>query len=218
MNLTSVDLFFGTKDPIEKLTVEVRPMELGTPTGTPVDAFSQVVLSPDEINVSSDASVPTRVTFPSPIHLAPAREYCIVLIAPTTNNYEAWVARMGEKTVTSQTLPDAESVIVSKQYVGGSLFKSQNGTIWTPSQFEDLKFRLNKARFITEEPATAFFYNPKLDVGNAINQRLLPNAITTLPRKLKVGIVTTTHAQTQAKLGLGVKVSDQHHLQQFKDL
>ena len=38
---------------------------------------------------------------------------------------------MGEKTVTSQTLPDAESVIVSKQYVGGSLFKSQNGTIWT---------------------------------------------------------------------------------------
>ena len=33
MNLTSVDLFFGTKDPIEKLTVEVRPMELGTPTG-----------------------------------------------------------------------------------------------------------------------------------------------------------------------------------------
>ena len=32
MNLTSVDLFFGTKDPVEKLTVEVRPMELGTPT------------------------------------------------------------------------------------------------------------------------------------------------------------------------------------------
>ena len=55
-------------------------MELGTPTGAPVDAFSQVVLSPDEINVSSDASVPTRVTFPSPIHLAPAREYCIVLL------------------------------------------------------------------------------------------------------------------------------------------
>ena len=72
-------------------------MELGTPTGTPVDAFHSC-LSPDEINVSSDASVPTRVTFPSPIHLAPAREYCIVLIAPTTNNYEAgllvWVKRL----------------------------------------------------------------------------------------------------------------------------
>ena len=208
MNLTSVDLFFGTKDPTEKLTVEVRNMELGTPTAQPVDAFSQVVVNPDDINVSSDASVATRVTFPSPIHLAPAREYCIVLIAPTTNNYEAWVARMGERTVNSQTLPDAESVIVSKQYVGGSLFKSQNGTIWTPSQFEDLKFRLNKANFIIDTPATAFFYNPKLDVGNAINQRLLPNAITTLPRKLNVGIQTTTHAQSIAKMGLGVQVSD----------
>jgi hypothetical protein len=208
MNLTSVDLFFGTKDPIEKLTVEIRNMELGTPTAEPVDAFSQVVVSPDQINVSSDASVATRITFPSPIHLEPAREYCIVLIAPTTNNYEAWVARMGEKTVNSQTLPDAESVIVTKQYVGGSLFKSQNGTIWTPSQFEDLKFRLNKANFIVDTPGTAFFYNPKLDVGNSINERLLPNSITTLPRKLKVGIQTTTHAQSIAKMGLGVQVSD----------
>ena len=72
---------------------------------------------------------------------------------------------MGEKTVTSQTLPDAESVIVSKQYVGGSsLFKSQNGTIWTPSQFEDLKFRLNKARFsLRNHWFNTFFYNPKLE-------------------------------------------------------
>ena len=97
MNLTSVDLFFAKKDPVEKLTVEVRNMELGTPTAEPVDAFSQVVIGPDDINVSSDASVATRVTFPSPIHLEPAREYCVVLIAPTTNNIEAWVARMGEK-------------------------------------------------------------------------------------------------------------------------
>ena len=37
-------------------------------------------------------------------------------------------ARMGERTVNTTTLPDAESVIVTKQYIGGSLFKSQNGT------------------------------------------------------------------------------------------
>ena len=177
-------------------------MELGTPTGTPVDAFSQVVLSPDEINVSSDASVPTRVTFPSPIHLAPAREYCIVLIAPTTNNYEAWVARMGEKTVTSQTLPDAESVIVSKQYVGGSLFKSQNGTIWTPSQFEDLKFRLNKARFITEEPATAFFYNPKLDVGNADQSEITSKCNYNFTSKIKSWNCYNHSCTNTSKIGI----------------
>ena len=51
-------------------------------------------------------------------------------LAPT-NNYEVWIAQMGERTVNGQNLPDAEKVIVTKQYIGGSLFKSQNGTIWT---------------------------------------------------------------------------------------
>ena len=207
MTVTSVDLFFGTKDPVERLTVELRTMELGIPTNILVNGFSQVVLNPDNINVSSDASVATRVTFPSPIHLEPNTEYAIVLLAPTTNNYEAWIAQMGERTVNSQSLPDAESVIVSKQYVGGSLFKSQNGTIWTASQFEDLKFTLYKAQFSTT-PGTAFFYNPKLDTRSSNIERLLPNAITTLPRKLKVGLTTTTHAQSIAKMGIGVKVSD----------
>ena len=207
MTITSVDLFFGTKDPVERLTVELRTMELGTPTNLLVNPFSQVTLNPDDINVSSDASAATRVTFPSPIYLEPDTEYAVVLLAPTTDNYEAWIAQMGEKTVNSQSLPDAESVIVTKQYVGGSLFKSQNGTIWTASQFEDLKFTLYKAQFSTT-PGTAFFYNPKLDTRSSNIERLLPNAITTLPRKLKVGLTTTTHAQSIAKMGIGVKVSD----------
>ena len=51
----------------------------------------------------------------------------VVLLAPTTNNYESWIARMGDPTIETQSLPDSESVIVSQQYIGGSLFKSQNG-------------------------------------------------------------------------------------------
>ena len=208
MHLTSVDLFFGTKDPEEKLIVEVRTMELGTPTNMLVDDFSQVFVNPDDIKVSDDASVPTRVTFPSPIHLDPNREYALVLIAPTTNNYEAWVARMGEKTVNTQSLPDAESVLVTKQYIGGSLFKSQNGTIWTASQFEDMKVTLYKAKFSTT-PGSVFLYNPKLDAGSDVISRLSINAIKTLPRKLKVGIVTTTATDIVANLGFGVQVSDE---------
>ena len=205
--VTAVDLFFGNKDPNEKLTVELRTMELGLPTNTLVQDYARVVVNPNQINVSNNAEIPTRVKFPSPVYLEPDREYCVVLLAPTTNNYEAWIAQMGERTVNTQSLPDAESVVVTRQYVGGSLFKSQNGTIWTPSQFEDLKFKLRKAQFSTT-PGTAFFYNPKLEKNSSIIERLLPNAIRTLPRKLKVGITTTTHASTIAKLGLGVQVSD----------
>ena len=96
---------------------------------------------------------------------------------------------MGERTVDTQNLPDAESVIVTKQYLGGSLFKSQNGTIWTPSQFEDLKFKLYKAQF-TQNLGTVYFYNPKLGTESKQVPRLLPNPIKTLPRKLQVGITT----------------------------
>ena len=44
-------------------------------------------------------------------------------------SFEKWVKDQPVK------LPDAE-FIVSKQYVGGSLFKSQNGTIWTPANLK----------------------------------------------------------------------------------
>ena len=205
--VTAVDLFFGSKDPSQKLTVELRTMELGLPTNTLVQDYARVVVNPNDINISTNAEIPTTVKFPSPVYLEPGTEYALVLLAPTTNLYEAWIAQMGERTVNTQSLPDAEAVVVTRQYVGGSLFKSQNGTIWTPSQFEDLKFKLRKAQFSTT-PGSVFFYNPKLEKNSAIIERLLPNAIRTLPRKLKVGITTTTHASTIAKLGLGVQVSD----------
>ena len=64
---------------------------------------------------------------------------------------------MGQKTVRTSNLPDVENVVVSKQYIGGSLFKSQNGTIWTPSQYQDLAFKLRKASFVPS--GTATFYN-----------------------------------------------------------
>ena len=205
--ITSVDLFFANKDPNEKLTVEIREMELGTPTLQVVQDYARVVVNPDDINISSNAEVATNVKFPSPVYLEPNTEYALVLLAPTTNNYEAWIAQMGERTVNTQSLPDAESVIVTRQYIGGSLFKSQNGSIWTASQFEDLKFKLYKAKFATT-PGTAYFYNPKMEKGSAIIERLTPNAIKTLPRKLKVGIVTTTHASSVANLAIGKQVSD----------
>ena len=94
---------------------------------------------------------------------------------------------MGERTVNTTTLPDAESVIVTKQYIGGSLFKSQNGTIWTASQFEDMKFKLNKCNFTTNS-GTAFFYNPKQLLDSA-SSKLRSDPIKTLPRKLKVVII-----------------------------
>jgi hypothetical protein len=114
---------------------------------------------------------------------------------------------MNEKTVNTQSLPDADSVTYSKQFSMGSLYKSQNGSIWTANQYQDLKFKLYKAQF-TSSTGTAFFYNPTLDESNGYVERLGNNPLTILPKTLTVGITTTTNASLISDLSNGRKVID----------
>ena len=186
--LTAVDLFFANKpsgnDPVR---IEVRTVELGTPTRTIIG--NPVTLRPTDITTSTTGETATKVTFDYPIYLAPGQEYAIVAVAETTDEYELWIAEMGEKTINTQSLPNAESVIYSKQFALGSLFKSQNGSIWTANQYQDLKFKLYKANF-TSTTGTAFFYNPTLDESNGYVENLGSNPITTLPKTVTLGIST----------------------------
>ena len=201
--LTSVDLFFARKDPNENLTVEIRTTELGTPTSQLVQDFARAVVNPNDINISDNGEAATRVTFPSPVYLEGGEEYALVLGVTQSINYEVWISRMGERTVNTQTLPDAESVIVTKQYIGGSLFKSQNGSIWTPSQYQDLTFKLRKAEFVPS--GTVTFYNSNIGAGYN-TQVLSNNPIRTLPRKLRVKLAGSA-ADTSGPLAVGRKVS-----------
>ncbi|MBU46044.1 MAG: hypothetical protein CMD28_01310 [Flavobacteriales bacterium] len=194
--LSELDLYFAEKDPVQKITIQIRDVQLGTPTNQLVADYSEVDLDPSQldangdsiIKTSTDASLPTRVTFPSPIYLEARKEYAVVILAPSTTKYKLWVARMGEATIETVALGEGSQAIISKQYLGGSLFKSQNGTIWSPSQFEDLKFSLYKCSFIKNTNADLTFYNSAL--GSNMKQILeMPqsNPIKTYPRKLRVG-------------------------------
>lgn len=201
--LTAVDLFFASKDPDNApVRVEVRTMELGTPTMTVLG--NPVILKPSDVNTSNDASVPTKVVFDYPIYLAPGREYAIVILAPQSINYEMWIAEMGKKTVGNNGV---DNVIYSTQFAIGSLFKSQNGSIWTANQYQDLKFRLYKAKFTTT-PGTAYFYNPSLDESNGFVEKLPANPLRSFPRRLRVGISTVTNTPVIGILTTGRKVSD----------
>jgi hypothetical protein len=204
--LTAVDLFFASKDPNNApLTVEVRTVELGTPTRVIVG--NPVTLKPDQIQTSTNASVATTVTFDYPIYLAPGLEYAIVLLAPQTDQYEVWIAEMGEKTVNTANLPDAESVRYTKQFAIGSLFKSQNGSIWTENQYQDLKFKLYKANF-TATSGSVFFQNPTLNESNGYVPTLSNNPVTTLPKKFAIGISTVTSSAMIGILTTGRKIAD----------
>jgi hypothetical protein len=203
--LTAADLFFANKpsgnDPVR---IEIRTVELGTPTRTVIG--NPVTLTPSEVNVSTNGETPTRVTFDYPIYLAPGQEYAIVAVAETSNEYEMWIAQMGEETVNTQSLPNSESVIYSKQFALGSLFKSQNGSIWTANQLQDMKFKLYKANF-TSSTGTAFFYNPTLDESNGYVEILNNNPITTLPKTLTLGITTTSDSGAIGILTTGRKIA-----------
>ena len=205
--LTSVDLFFAKKDSGNAtVKVEIRTVELGTPTRIVIG--NSVTLRPSEVNISADASVATKVTFDEPIYLPPGREYAVVIISENSDQYEMWTAVMGEKTVNTKDLPDVNAVTYSKQFAMGSLFKSQNGSIWTANQYQDLKFKLYKAQFIENQPGTAFFYNPTLDASNGYVQKLANNPLTTLPRTGSLGITTTTNSSLISILSKGRKIAD----------
>jgi len=203
--LTELDIFFANKPAgSEPLEVQIRTVELGIPTLNLVGESK--TLYPDQITTSTTGETATRVTFDEPKYLAPGNEYAVVLLAPTSDEYEVWIAKMGEKTVNTQSLPDAESVIYTKQFALGSLFKSQNGSTWTPTQELDLKFKLYKAKF-TANTGIAYFGNPPLDQSNGYVNNLLANPVTGLPKTTTLGVTTFTDSGLIDILNTGRKIA-----------
>ena len=95
--LSSVDLFFASTDPSQKVRVQVRTVELGLPTRILAAPHAEAEITGSSIVTSTDATIATKVTFPSPVHLLPDQEYAIVVLAPQSNLFELWIARMGER-------------------------------------------------------------------------------------------------------------------------
>ena len=185
---TKVDLYFGTKDQFLPVTVQLRTMKLGLPT-TEIIPFGEVVLNPDQVNISDDASSRTVVRFPAPVYLPGGQSYAIVLLSHS-NEYTAWISRMGEVDVQTKDKPESEQVVVSAQPTLGSLFKSQNGETWNASQYEDLKFVLYKAQF-SNRTGTVNFTNPPLVTNSDDIPVLLKDSLSINSNKIRIGFNTT---------------------------
>lgn len=137
--ITSVDLFFATKDPKIPVRIEIRDVVNGYP-GATVLPFSRVQKLSSEVNVdSSKGLAATRFTFPSPIFLQNGIEYAIAVLSDS-NEYRCWISQ-------TDTIDVVSGNRISSQPYNGVLFKSQNGTAWTPDQTQDLKFVINCAQF-----------------------------------------------------------------------
>ena len=160
---TSLDLYFYTKDPTLPVTVTIRTVSNGLPTETVVP-FSEVTVAAKDIKTSTDGSVATRFKFPSPVYLSDKVDYCFVVYSPS-RKYYLWVSRLGENDVTT-------NFKIDKQPYVGVLLKSANELTWTPDQYEDIKFNLNRAKFSTGQTFVA-----KLNNGPVSSTRLKNNSL-----------------------------------------
>ena len=133
-----------------------------------------------------------RQRFETPFYLDPDESYAIVVLSDS-DEYEVFCGEMGQKALNAQSLPSAKGKIYSQQFAMGSLFKSQNGATWTPTQFEDLTFTLYRANYTSEQGLLTFF-NPPIEPNNGLLPPLSFDPIIGLPKKGKLGIVTTTNA------------------------
>jgi hypothetical protein len=206
--LTSVDVFFETKDDTIPVTLQIRPMVAGAPSNMVVP-LSEVTLDPDQINLSTDGSVSTKFEFVSPIYLpgpqqlnvrsAPigsqqTSEFAIVLLS-NSPQYRVFIAEIGKRDI--QT-----NVQLSQQPTLGSLFKSQNGSTWSPAQLEDLKYRINRAEFKTEGLVRMF--NPVLSLGNGKVTVTGENQFQPLSKKIVVGLGSTGYNFSEIVPGITI--------------
>ena len=163
--ITSIDIFFATKDSSIPVTLQVREMVNGVP-GKTILPFSVVTKRADDVNLSANYVVmpdgtskhsydtATTFTFDSPVYLQDATEYCFVLQSDS-NNYNVWVSYMGDQ------IPGSGRTI-SEQPYAGVMFKSQNASTWTQDDNADIKFVINRAVFDTSVVGNVEFVNDVL--------------------------------------------------------
>ena len=141
MFLSSINLFFESKDPLLGCTVDIRACENGVPTRT-VLPDSKVHLEPEHIATSSDASAPTRVIFPGAVYLKVGETYAIAVkpdgAYPTL---QIWMAINGRQDVQYNTT-------INENWGDGAFFASASGA-WLPKLDRDLKFDVFRSNFAT---------------------------------------------------------------------
>lgn len=139
--VSKLDLYFAEKSDTNGVTVELREVTNGYPSGITIP-FSRKHIDASSINANNtSAATATTVTFDSPIALKTDTEYAVI-IQPDANDpdYLVWIARTGESDVDS-------NFNVVHDTNAGVLFTSTNNKAWTPYQDENLKFKLYKSLF-----------------------------------------------------------------------
>jgi hypothetical protein len=112
------------------------------------------------VSTSEDASAATTFKFDAPVYLMGNTTYAFVLKSPNSLEYEAYISKLGENIIGTKTR-------VVQQPLLGSIFRSQNGGLWTEDQTEDIMFTLKRADFVTGSVSNVALQNAPLGFQKA---------------------------------------------------
>ena len=153
--LSDVDLYFAEK-PGANIDVEIYivPTDNGIPTSDvvpgsrSVKSNSEIIVSGREPANPATEILPTKFKFERPLHLKSGVEYAMVVFSNSID-YRVWTSVLGKKDLlTDNTITTNSSI--------GVLLKSQNKRTWTPDQYRDLTFVMNKCVFPTDDKTFQF--------------------------------------------------------------
>ena len=149
----SVQIWFQTKDTNIPVRLSIRTTKNGVPTQRIVPGADKI-LYPGSINTSTDAAANSGTTFSfdHPVYLNQDGEYAIVLTSQC-DNYNVFIAETGAEDLTKV------GERITKQPYGGVFFSSANASTWTPEQFRDMKFKVNRAEFDISSASTLTLHN-----------------------------------------------------------
>lgn len=135
--INSVGLFFSSKGTTDNVTVQIRNIDAGVPGSI---VYAQKVLSPSDINVSSDTTGETKVTFDDPIYCYAGTYYAIVIEAGTADP-GLFICQLGGKDIHTGVQ------ITNTPYLAGEMYSSKNANAWNPQPTDLLKFKVYQANF-----------------------------------------------------------------------
>jgi hypothetical protein len=159
--ITSIDLYFAKISETIPVVLQIREVIVGLPSAVIVP-HSTVTLYPSDINVDSDKGLAaTKFEFESPVYLGSGKSYAFVIFADTID-YEVWMAR-------TQEIDVVTDAAISKNVFAGVLFKSQNGSTWSPDHNADLKFAIHRAKYDISRPGNLILANKELPLKRLRN-------------------------------------------------
>jgi len=159
--LTSVDIYFQSVSSTYGVELRICTTQNGQPTPYILPEATKILQVTDKysngtpiIRASSDASVPTKFTFDSPITLQTQTSYALVIVPVGGNpDYKIWTGLIGGSDVTTNT------PIYQSATAYGTLYLSTNDIDFTAVQSEAIKYTLYTADFTTSGGTGNAVYN-----------------------------------------------------------